>query len=55
MAEDHIHGRKNYVREIDAVITLAAIDRLLFRGLPTKLHDPTASELKSHERQPVKT
>jgi hypothetical protein len=35
MAEDHIHGRKNYLREINAVVTLAAVDRLLFRGLPT--------------------
>lgn len=34
MASDHANGRKNYVREIDAVLTLAAVERLLFRDLP---------------------
>ena len=33
IAEDHIRGRKNYVREINAVVTLATVDRLLFRAL----------------------
>jgi len=32
MARDHIQGRHNYVREIDAVLTLEAVDRLLIRG-----------------------
>jgi asparagine synthase (glutamine-hydrolysing) len=32
MASDHISGRRNYVREINAVLTLEAIDRLLLRG-----------------------
>lgn len=32
MALDHISGRKNYVREINAVLTLEAVDRLLLRG-----------------------
>jgi len=31
MAEEHISGRKNYVQEINAVLTLSAIERLLFR------------------------
>jgi len=31
MVKDHTAGRKNYVREINAVLTLAAIERLLFR------------------------
>jgi asparagine synthase (glutamine-hydrolysing) len=31
LAKDHTNGRKNYVREINAVLTLEAIDRLLFR------------------------
>jgi asparagine synthase (glutamine-hydrolysing) len=31
LLRDHREGRKNYVREIDAVLTLDAIDRLLLR------------------------
>jgi asparagine synthase (glutamine-hydrolysing) len=38
MASDHMAGRKNYLREIDVVVTLEAIERLLFRDLP---RDPT--------------
>jgi asparagine synthase (glutamine-hydrolysing) len=34
MASDHATGHKNYVREIDAVLTLEAVERLLFRDLP---------------------
>jgi asparagine synthase (glutamine-hydrolysing) len=34
MASDHAAGHKNYVREIDAVLTLDAVERLLFRDLP---------------------
>jgi asparagine synthase (glutamine-hydrolysing) len=34
MASDHATGRRNYVREIDAVLTLDAVERLLFRDLP---------------------
>jgi asparagine synthase (glutamine-hydrolysing) len=33
MASEHIRGRKNYVLELDAVITLEAVERLLFRDL----------------------
>ncbi len=33
MASDHATGHKNYVREIDAVLTLDAVERLLFRDL----------------------
>jgi asparagine synthase (glutamine-hydrolysing) len=32
MAHDHVSGKRNYVREINAVLTLAAADRLLVRG-----------------------
>lgn len=32
IAQGHINGRSNYVREIDAVLTLAAADRLLLSG-----------------------
>lgn len=33
LAGEHTRGRKNYVLEIDAVLTLEAVDRLLFRDL----------------------
>jgi asparagine synthase (glutamine-hydrolysing) len=35
IACDHINGRRNYVREINAVLTLDAIHRLLLRGRST--------------------
>jgi asparagine synthase (glutamine-hydrolysing) len=35
MAGEHICGRKNYVIEINAVLTLEAVERLLFRDLPS--------------------
>ena len=31
MAKEHMRGRRNYVREISAVLTLEAVERLLFR------------------------
>jgi asparagine synthase (glutamine-hydrolysing) len=34
IASNHASGRKNYMREIDAVLTLNAVERLLFRDLP---------------------
>jgi len=37
MAADHICGRKNYIREINAVLTIEAVERLLFQGLPRGL------------------
>src|SRR4030095_8264817 len=37
MAFEHTAGRANYVHEIDAVITIEAIERLLFRDLPRSL------------------
>ncbi|MGH7950544.1 MAG: asparagine synthase-related protein [Limisphaerales bacterium] len=37
MADEHISGRKNYTPEINAVLTLEAVDRLLFRELPRGL------------------
>jgi len=33
MADDHIDGRKNYVLEINAVLTLEAVERLLLRDV----------------------
>jgi asparagine synthase (glutamine-hydrolysing) len=32
MADDHVSGKRNYVREINAVLTLGAVDRLLLCG-----------------------
>jgi asparagine synthase (glutamine-hydrolysing) len=34
LANEHINGRMNYVHEIDAVLTLDAVERLLFQDLP---------------------
>jgi asparagine synthase (glutamine-hydrolysing) len=33
LASEHISGRKNYVSEINAVLTLEAVERLLLKGL----------------------
>lgn len=32
VARDHVQGRKNYIREIHAILTLEAVERLLIRG-----------------------
>ena len=32
MVDDHIAGRRNWVREINIVMTLEAVERLLLRG-----------------------
>ena len=45
VASDHATGHKNYVREIDAVLTLEAVERLLFRDLPRR---PVISKGISH-------
>jgi asparagine synthase (glutamine-hydrolysing) len=37
IAREHTGGRKNYVLEIDAVVTFEAVERLLFRDLPRKV------------------
>jgi asparagine synthase (glutamine-hydrolysing) len=42
MVGDHTSGRKNYVAEINAVLTLEAVERLLFRGFPDKLENDRA-------------
>ena len=34
MATEHARGRKNYTLEIDAVITLEAVERLLLKDFP---------------------
>ncbi len=40
LAHEHINGHRNYVHEIDAVITLDAVERLLFHGLPRQPEQP---------------
>jgi len=37
MAKEHIRGRKNYVREINAVLTVESIDRLLLSEMPREV------------------
>lgn len=37
LADEHIGGRRNYVGEISAVLSLEAVERLLFRELPRGL------------------
>jgi asparagine synthase (glutamine-hydrolysing) len=43
LAREHILGHKNYVLEIDAVLTLAAVERLLFHNLPREPEQPALS------------
>ena len=40
LAREHINGRRNYVREIDAALTLEAVDRLLLRNVPREPEQP---------------
>jgi asparagine synthase (glutamine-hydrolysing) len=42
MANDHARGRKNYVSEINAVLTLEAIDRLIVRPTHPAATEPTS-------------
>jgi asparagine synthase (glutamine-hydrolysing) len=39
LANDHIRGRRNYAGEINAVLTLGAVERLLFRNLPREVEE----------------
>ena len=49
MANDHIAGRKNYVLEINAVLTLEAVERLLFRELPHEVAETPTASVRSAE------
>jgi asparagine synthase (glutamine-hydrolysing) len=40
LAHQHINGRRNYVHEIDAVLTLDAVDRLLLDDFPSDREQP---------------
>jgi asparagine synthase (glutamine-hydrolysing) len=48
MANEHVSGRKNYVREINAVITLEAVERLLLQDLAHRRQGWTSQALQSH-------
>jgi asparagine synthase (glutamine-hydrolysing) len=50
LIHDHTTGRKNYVREINAVLTLDAVERMLFRGFADEIDGYTIRELQSHPR-----
>jgi asparagine synthase (glutamine-hydrolysing) len=39
IANEHINGRNNHVVEIDALLTLEAVERLLLRGFSSQQHD----------------
>jgi asparagine synthase (glutamine-hydrolysing) len=55
MAKDHIRGSKNYVREINAVLTLEAVQRLLFRDLPYEMSNLKNSSTKGPQKKPLLT
>ena len=51
LAREHINGRRNYLREIDAVLTLEAVDRLLLHDLSRQPGQPVSAA--SYEVVPV--
>ncbi len=53
MAREHIGGRKNYVLEINAVLTLEAVERLLFRDLSCGTSDLRDSDSENSRKKPL--
>lgn len=51
MVTEHIKGRKNYVMEINAVLTLEAIERLLFRDMPRGTRDLEYSHTEDSRKE----
>ena len=49
LAREHISGRRNYVREIDAVLTLEAVDRLLLRNVPPEPEQPVPAIARENQ------
>jgi len=45
LADDHISGRANCLKEINAILTLESIDRQLFRELPRDLPPPSTNHV----------
>ena len=50
MATEHTRGRKNYVLEINAVLTLEAVERLFFHKVLSEAHDSQIPAAKAPER-----
>jgi len=55
LATEHTRGRKNYVLEINAVLTLEAIERLLFRQLPSEMSSLANSGGAGRQRESLLT
>lgn len=55
MAKDHIRGRKNYACEINAVLTLEAVERLFFRDAPYEKFNMERSKNKNLQKEPALT
>jgi asparagine synthase (glutamine-hydrolysing) len=55
VAREHIRGSKNYVSEINAVLTLEAVERMFFRDSPYEVFDLKNSETKGFQKKPVLT
>jgi asparagine synthase (glutamine-hydrolysing) len=55
MATEHTRGRKNYVLEINAVLTLEAVERLFFRELPSGVSSLTNSSGGARQRESLLT
>lgn len=55
MVREHTRGHKNYVLEINAVLTLEAVERLLFRDLPRGTSDLRHSDSESYRGKPLLT
>jgi asparagine synthase (glutamine-hydrolysing) len=55
MAREHIRGSKNYVSEINAVLTLEAVERMFFRDPPYEVFDLKNSGSKGFQKKTVLT
>jgi len=55
MATEHTSGRRNYVLEINAVLTLEAVERLLVRDPPSASADVGSSGGEDHRRESLLT
>lgn len=51
MVNDHIDGRRNYIREINAVLTLEAAQRLLIKGFAFEQSDQGAVFASDYRKQ----
>ena len=51
ISREHMRGRRNYVREINAVLTLEAVERLLFRELSSERGDLKHSGIQGGRKE----